>query len=260
MGRSNRVLFPPISLLKRKRHLNAHSKSSVMIQSIALTKRYEDGRLALDHVHFTVNPGEVYCLLGANAAGKSTLLNLLLNFIQPTSGSALIDGIDCTLKPMEARKRVSYLPGNLMLSPDLTAQQNLRYLVGISGNRRVPGQALRMAMREVGLPELAFRQRARELPLEMRLKLGVALAMIRETPALLADEPTYGLDPRATVDLMALLLKLKKRGTAVLLCTRDEFLARRYGDRIGILKQGVFILERSRTELREDDLAQLHNG
>src|SRR5262245_57859700 len=71
-----------------------------MLQAIGLTKRYEDGLLALDHLDLTVADGELFCLLGANGAGKTTTINLFLNFLEPTSGQALVDGIDATREPL----------------------------------------------------------------------------------------------------------------------------------------------------------------
>ena len=75
-----------------------------MISAIDLTKRYEDGVLALDHLQLTVEPGEIFCLLGANGAGKTTTINLMLNFIEPTEGTATINDIDVVKNPLEAKK------------------------------------------------------------------------------------------------------------------------------------------------------------
>ena len=80
-----------------------------MLQAIDLTKRYEDGLLALDHVNFEVKEGEIFCLLGANGAGKTTTINLFLNFIDPTEGQALINGIDSAKDPLGAKEHVAKL-------------------------------------------------------------------------------------------------------------------------------------------------------
>ena len=79
-----------------------------------LSKRYEDGVLALDHLNLEVRPGEVYCLLGANGAGKTTTINLFLNFIPPTTGTCYINGIDVTRDPLEAKKYVAFVSENVM--------------------------------------------------------------------------------------------------------------------------------------------------
>ena len=73
-----------------------------MIETIELTKRYEDGLLAVDHLSFKVEPGEIFCMFGANGAGKTTTINLLLNFLPPTEGTALIEGIDVMKEPLRS--------------------------------------------------------------------------------------------------------------------------------------------------------------
>lgn len=98
-----------------------------MLQAIDLTKRYEDGLLALDHLSLEVKEGEIFCLLGANGAGKTTTINLFLNFIDPTDGAALINGIDVAKNPLEAKKYVSYVSENVMLYGNFTARQNLDF-------------------------------------------------------------------------------------------------------------------------------------
>ena len=86
-----------------------------MIEANELTKRYEDGLLALDALSIRVLPGEIYCLLGANGAGKTTTINLFLNFIEPTSGSALINGIEVVARPLEAKRYLAFVSENVML-------------------------------------------------------------------------------------------------------------------------------------------------
>ena len=86
-----------------------------MIETINLTKRYEDGQLAVDRLNFKVEPGEIFCMFGANGAGKTTTIHLLLNFIPPTEGTALIQGIDVTKEPLRSKDYVSFVSENVML-------------------------------------------------------------------------------------------------------------------------------------------------
>ncbi|VAW21220.1 ABC transporter, ATP-binding protein, partial [hydrothermal vent metagenome] len=104
-----------------------------MLQTIELSKRYEDNILALDTLNLEVKPGEIFCLLGANGAGKTTTINLFLNFIEPTSGQALINGIDVTKEPLETKKYVSYVSENVMLYGNFTARQNLDFFAKLGG-------------------------------------------------------------------------------------------------------------------------------
>src|SRR5947207_2120835 len=104
-----------------------------MIEAAGLTKRYEDGVLALDHVSFAVKPGEIYAMLGANGAGKTTAINLFLNFIDPTEGEARIDGIVTDKEPLKAKQAVAFVSENVMLYQNFTALQNLDYFSRLGG-------------------------------------------------------------------------------------------------------------------------------
>ncbi len=92
-----------------------------------LSKRYEDGALAVDHLNLDIYPGEVHCLLGANGAGKTTTINLFLNFIPPTTGTCFIKGIDVNKDPLEAKKRGAFVSESVMLYGNFTARQNLDF-------------------------------------------------------------------------------------------------------------------------------------
>jgi ABC-2 type transport system ATP-binding protein len=229
-----------------------------MIQAMDLTKRYEDGLLALDTVNFEIKPGEVYCLLGANGAGKTTTVNLFLNFIEPTSGQALLNGIDCTRAPLEAKKYVSFVSENVMLYGNFTARQNLDFFARLAGRRDMSKEDYYMVMRKVGLPEKAFEQRLKEFSKGMRQKLGIAIALVKDAPAILLDEPTSGLDPKAATEFLQLLKNLKAQGKAILMSTHDIFRTKEIADRVGILKEGRLVMQRTREELLLEDLEQLY--
>ena len=229
-----------------------------MIQAMDLTKRYEDGLLALDTVNFEIKPGEVYCLLGANGAGKTTTVNLFLNFIDPTSGQALLNGIDCTRAPLEAKKYVSFVSENVMLYGNFTARQNLDFFARLAGRRDMSKEDYYMVMRKVGLPEKAFEQRLKEFSKGMRQKLGIAIALVKDAPAILLDEPTSGLDPKAAAEFLQLLKNLKSQGKAILMSTHDIFRTKEIADRVGILKEGRLVMQRTREELLMEDLEQLY--
>jgi len=229
-----------------------------MIEAIQLTKRYEDGVLALDALNLRVDPGEIYCLLGENGAGKTTTINLFLNFIEPTSGKALINNIDVTRNPLEAKKYVAYLPENVMLYGNFTARQNLDFFAKLGGKRDLKKEDYYMVMRGIGLPEKAFEQKVKEFSKGMRQKLGLAICMIKDAPALLLDEPTAGLDPASAAELIHLLKQLKKQGKAILMSTHDIFRAKEIADRVGILKDGRLVMEFTREELRYANLEHIY--
>jgi ABC-2 type transport system ATP-binding protein len=229
-----------------------------MIESKNLSKRYEDGILALDALNLKVNPGEIYCLLGANGAGKTTTINLFLNFIEPTSGEAFLNDINVVKDPLEAKKYVAYLSENVMLYGNFTARQNLDFFAKLGGKRNLKKDDYYRVMREVGLPERSFEQRLKEFSKGMRQKLGIAIAMIKDAPALLLDEPTAGLDPKAAAEFLETLMDLKRQGKAILISTHDIFRAKEVADRVGIMKEGRKVMERTREELEYENLERLY--
>ena len=229
-----------------------------MIQANDLTKRYEDGHLALDRLNLNIHPGQVYCLLGANGAGKTTTINLFFNFIEPTSGTATLNGVDCTREPREAKKFAAYVSENVMLYGNFTARQNLDFFTRLAGRRDLKKEDYRLVMRQVGLPEGAFEHRVKTFSKGMRQKLGIAIAILKQAPALLLDEPTSGLDPKAASEFVALLMKLRSEDKAILMSTHDVFRAKEIADVVGIMKEGSLIMERTRKELEHEDLEKLY--
>jgi len=229
-----------------------------MIQAIDLTKRYEDGHLALDHLNLTIKQGQIYCLLGANGAGKTTTINLFFNFIEPTSGTAKINDIDCTTRPREAKKFAAYVSENVMLYGNFTARQNLDFFTKLSGWKDLHNEDYYKVMRQVGLPERSFDQRVKIFSKGMRQKLGIAIAILKHAPALILDEPTSGLDPKAAAEFVELLLKLRDEGKAILMSTHDLFRSKEIADVVGIMKEGILIMEKSKADLQYEDLSKLY--
>jgi len=229
-----------------------------MLQAIDLTKRYEDDTLALDHLSLEVKEGEIFCLLGANGAGKTTAINLFLNFIEPTEGNALIDGIDVEKKPLDAKDRVAFVSENVMLYGNFTARQNLDYFARIGGKRNLTKTDYYDFMRRVGLQEEAFESRLKNFSKGMRQKLGITIAIIKDAPNILLDEPTSGLDPQAAAEFVAILMGLRDSGKSILMSTHDIFRAKDVADYVGIMKQGRLVMVRSREEFLGDDLERIY--
>lgn len=228
------------------------------IESIDLTKRYEDGTLALDKVSFKVNPGSVYAMLGGNGAGKTTTINLFLNFIEPTSGEALIDGIVTHKEPLKAKARIAFVSENVMLYPNFTAIQNLDFFAKLGGKHDYSKDDYRDVLLRVGLDEVAHSRRLKGYSKGMRQKCGIAIAILKDAPAILLDEPTAGLDPHAGLEFIKLLKELRSEGKAILMSTHDIFRAKDVADTIGIMNAGVLVMERTADELRGENLEQLY--
>ena len=229
-----------------------------MLMAEDLSKRYEDDILAVDHVNLEICPGEVYCLLGANGAGKTTIINLFLNFILPTTGTCYINGIDVTLDPLKAKKHVSFVSENVMLYGNFTARQNLEFFSKLGGRKDLGREEFYQTMRRVSLQEKAFEQRVAHFSKGMRQKLGISIAIIKDASAILLDEPTAGLDPKAADEFLEILAELKEEGKAILIATHDIFRAKEIGDRVGIMKEGRLVMERTKQELVYEDLVKIY--
>ena len=229
-----------------------------MLETNNLTKRYEDGNLALDTLNLNIDKGEIYCLLGANGAGKTTTINLFFNFIEPTDGTARINGIDVTREPLEAKKYASYVSENVMLYGNFTARQNLDFFAKLGGHKDLKKEDYYHAMRKVGLQEEAFEMKLKKFSKGMRQKVGITIAMIKDAPAILLDEPTSGLDPEAGAEFIKILQNLRSRKKAILMCTHDIFRAKDIANRIGIMKEGRLVLERTREEFEKEDLEKIY--
>ncbi len=231
-----------------------------LLEAANLSKRYEDDVLALDEISFQVAPGEIYAMLGGNGAGKTTTIHLFLNFIEPTAGEARIDGIATHVEPLRAKERVAYVSENVALYPHFTALQNLDFFVRLHGRSDLDRDGYRKALSRVGLQEDAHDKRLKGFSKGMRQKCALAIAILKDAPAILLDEPTSGLDPQAGMEFTKLLGELRDEGKAILMSTHDIFRAKQIADTIGIMRQGRLVMERSQAELAGEDLEALYVG
>jgi ABC-2 type transport system ATP-binding protein len=230
----------------------------VILESQGLTKVYEDGLCALDHVSFSVKAGETFCLLGDNGAGKTTTINLFLGFLEPTEGSALINGIDVKKDPMAAKQHVAFLSDVVMLYPNFTARQNLDFFARLGGKQNLKKDEYYAILRQVGLQEKAFEQKLKGFSKGMRQKVGLAIAIVKEAPAIILDEPTSGLDPKAANEFIAILHQLREQNRAILMSTHDIFRAKEIADTVGIMSEGKLLTIKTREELKHENLEQLY--
>ncbi len=229
-----------------------------MISAKQLTKHYGD-KVALDNLTLDIAPGEIFCLLGQNGAGKTTAINCFLGFVQPTSGKAVINDIDVTLQPHESKKHLAYLPEVVMLYPNLTGLENLDYFSRLAGFKHKKGE-LQICLETAGLSERDFDRRISTYSKGMRQKVGIAIALAKKAKALFLDEPTSGLDPKASNDFSNLLLQLRNEGVAILMATHDIFRAKDVANRIGIMKDGCLasILDNNRDILQAKEIEELY--
>lgn len=229
-----------------------------MLEAKDLTKEYEDGLLALDHLNLKIEPGEIFCLFGANGAGKTTAINLFLGFIPPTDGTALIEEIDIVKEPLKSKEHVSYVSENVMLYGNFTAYQNLDYFSKLAGKRNLNKDDYAEVLKRVGLQEEAFNMRTRNFSKGMRQKLGIAVAILKDAPNLILDEPTSGLDPKSGQEFLELLLELREKGKSIFISSHDIFRAKYIADRIGFMLQGRLVMMKTEEELKGEDLNRLY--
>jgi len=229
-----------------------------MLEAINLTKIYEDGLLALDHLTLKVEPGEIFCMFGANGAGKTTAINLFLNFIPPSEGTALIEGIDVVKDPLRSKDYLAFVSENVMLYANFTAFQNLDYFTKLAGKRGLTKVDYAKALKRVGLQDEAFEMRTKNFSKGMRQKLGIAIALVKDAPNVLLDEPTSGLDPQSGREFLEILLQMRNQGKSVFMSTHDIFRAKLIADRVGFMRKGKMVMMKTRKELEGEDLTELY--
>ena len=228
-----------------------------MLKAIDLTKKY-GGTTALDALNLNISAGEIFCLLGANGAGKTTTINLFLNFIEPSAGTALINGLDVVKESFETKKFLAYIPEQVNLYRNLSGLENLEYFSALAARDKYKKEDFLRLFDEVGLQREAAERRVSGYSKGMRQKVGIAIALAKQAKALLMDEPTSGLDPKASNEFSELLKKLSGQGCAVLMATHDLFRAKEAGTRVGIMKHGRLVAEMTTEEIGHTDLEQIY--
>lgn len=215
-----------------------------------LTKTYQgDKTPALDKLNISVKPGEVYGYLGANGAGKSTTIRLLMNFIQPTGGMASIAGLDMVTDSVKIKKKVGYLSGDVALYSKSTGRELLDYLGALQGGK-VGEYRARLEKRF----EAETHKRISDLSKGNRQKIGIIQALMHQPDVLILDEPTSGLDPLMQEVFYDSIREARDRGAAILMSSHNLTEAQDLCDRIGIIKHGKLIREQ-----RVADASQLTN-
>jgi ABC-2 type transport system ATP-binding protein len=183
-----------------------------------LTRRF-GAFVAVDNLSFDVRRGEIFGFLGSNGAGKSTTIRMLCGLLRPTSGTAMVDGIEVTARPEAVKQRIGYMSQRFSLYELLTVDQNIRFWGGLYGLDR---DAL-AARRELVLEMADLRGResalARDLPGGWRQRLALGCAILHEPPVLFLDEPTGGVDPLARRRFWRLIDSLSQSGVTVLVTT-----------------------------------------
>jgi ABC-2 type transport system ATP-binding protein len=211
------------------------------ITIINLSKIYSSASTpALDTLSLQVQPGEVYGFLGANGAGKSTAIRLLLNFIQPSSGTATIMGKDIVADNVAVKKHVGYLSGDVALWPKVTGNEMFAYLMKLQS--QVKKDYLHDLIKRF---EAEPEKRIDTLSKGNRQKIGIIQALMHEPDVLILDEPTSGLDPLMQEVFYDEIRRAAARRAAVFVSSHNLAEIQRMCDRVGIIKHGRLIHEQS---------------
>lgn len=236
---------------------HGHPAPEVVVEAIGLTKQYESGLSAVRNLSFAVSRGEVYCLLGGKGSGKTTTMDMVLGLRSPTAGSVNVAGLDPSARPIAARRLMSFVDGGAEFYPSMTPLENLRFFLGLSGSAVAANTvAVVNALREVGIADRDIHTKIVDLAPDASIATALAIGLLRQSPVVVLDDPTARLDSRAIARLEETLDLFRQRRTAVLLTTHDVLLAGQVADRVGILKQGEMVTERSRTALLGQSLTE----
>jgi ABC-2 type transport system ATP-binding protein len=217
------------------------SRPAVAVRADDLTKRYGE-TIAVDALSLDIYRGEVFGLLGPNGAGKTTTILMLLGLTEPTSGSALVDGMDPTRDPLRVKSRVGYLPDEVGFYENLTGRDNLLYTADLNRLTKTEGRRRTdelLAM--VGLSDVADRK-VGGYSRGMRQRLGLADALVKQPSILILDEPTVNIDPEGVRELLALVARLSdEQCVTVLLSSHLLHQVEQVCDRIGIFVAGRLV-------------------
>jgi ABC-2 type transport system ATP-binding protein len=205
---------------------------SSVIATEQLTKSYGPHR-GIVEVDLEVNEGEAFGFLGPNGAGKTTTIRTLLDHIRPTSGRALVFGIETTVDPVAIHRRVGYLPGEFALYDKLTGRQTIDYFANLRGRVDPLYQADLIARLDVD-PSRKFREYSKG----NKQKIGLVIALQHRPELLILDEPTSGLDPLVQQTFYQVISEAKAEGRTIFLSSHILSEVERTCDRVAIIREG----------------------
>jgi sodium transport system ATP-binding protein len=216
---------------------------------------------AVDHIHFTVRPGEVFGLLGPNGAGKTTTLRMLCTVLTPSAGTATVAGFDVVTQPAEVRRHVGFLSANTGVYDRMTAREMVEYYGRL---HEVPPDVLGPRMEDLfaTLQMQTFRDvPGAKMSTGMKQKVSIARALVNDPPVLIFDEPTNGLDILVQRAVLENIRQLRGRGKTIVFSTHIMREVEKLCDRVAIMARGKIVavgtLDDLRQMYRQDDLEEL---
>jgi sodium transport system ATP-binding protein len=193
---------------------------------------------AVDGIDFVCHPGEIFGLLGANGAGKTTSLRMLATILEPTGGRATVDGYDVRTEPEAVRRSLGFYSASTALYPRLTARETLEFFARIN---RYPSDRVDARVNELierfGIGPYAG-VRVEKLSSGMKQKVSIARTVVHDPPVLIFDEPSVGLDVMNALEMQAVIGELRDEGKTILFSTHIMSEAERLCDRVAIIHRG----------------------
>lgn len=239
IGTPDRILkqFADVFCPEGLQHEKVTNRDNCVIEVEGLTKRFGNFT-AVDHISFNVHRGEIFGFLGANGAGKTTAMRMLIGLSRPTGGKARVAGFDVTEQPEEVKKNIGYMSQKFSLYEDLRVWENIRLFAGIYG---MPEAEIASRTDELLLRLGLDKERdtlVKSLPLGWKQKLAFSVAVFHHPEIVFLDEPTGGVDPATRRQFWELIYQAADQGITVFVTTHfmDEA---EYCDRISIMVDGV---------------------
>ncbi len=225
------------------------TNKNIAVKTDKLTRRF--GKfIAVDQVSIEVKQGEIFGFLGANGAGKTTMIRMLCGLLKPSAGSATVAGFDVYQQSENIKRNIGYMSQKFSLYDDLTIHENIEFFGGIYGLSKELIRQLRDALlKQVGLTNVA-NSMTRDLPVGFKQRLALGCALLHDPPILFLDEPTSGVDPEARRSFWDLIYNTAEAGKTIFVSTHfmDEA---EYCHRLSIMREGKLIALGSSGELRE---------
>ncbi|SDX74332.1 ABC-2 type transport system ATP-binding protein [Acetomicrobium thermoterrenum DSM 13490] len=228
----------------------------LVVEARDIVKKYGDFK-AVDGISFHVAQSKIFGLLGPNGAGKTTTILMLLGMTEPTAGEIKVCGYDPNKEPLKVKRIAGYLPENVGFYEDMTARENLLYLARLNGiPDDVAIKKIDDILETVGLSDVRDKLTG-TYSKGMRQRLGLASVLIKDPKLVILDEPTTGIDPEGTEQVLSLIYKMSKEmGVSILLSSHLLYQVQQICDRVGIMFKGKMVAMGSIEEIGRQALGE----
>ncbi len=225
-----------------------------VIETRELTKAYGN-LVAVDKLNLRIDEGEIFGFLGPNGAGKTTTILMLLGLTEPTSGDAHVCGYSPTREPLKVKRIVGYLPEKVGFYEDLTARQNLEYTAQLNGIswEQIP-RKIDESLHMVGLSDVVNKE-VGKFSHGMKQRLGIADVMIKDPKVIIFDEPTSGIDPKGTDEILSLISSMAKKKITAIISSHQLHHVQKICTQVGIIAKGRLVVEGPIDRLGRDTIA-----